>query len=156
MEAGGNNPMANNNLDFRAYFTITSQLPLKDITKHIGVDPDDRSWSNGDLRLPSQHSIYAFSRWSLSSGIQIGAPLDEHLKSLWSRMAPFRKQICNRPADMNAHIACTGTFQTKSETILLSAGHFSTAAYYKIVIDFDFYFEDSFDNDEVGKPYWKW
>lgn len=57
---------------------------------------------------------------------------------------------------MQGFIQFVAFFKTHRDHLSLASGHFSTAASYRLIIDFDFYFEDDFGHDEGGQPYWSW
>ena len=142
--------------DSWAYLRITSERPLAEICDHLGFESDEPSWSIGDQRQNAPHSLYKFSCWKLKSGLEVGAPLDAHLISLWQRMASHRDVLCSLPNDMSACVQCVAHFKSHRDKVAIAAGHYSTAAYYQMNIDCDFYFEDDFGHEEDGKPYWLW
>ncbi len=139
-----------------AYFKVTSKQPLAQIAEHFGVEGEDRSWSIGDIRERVPSTQYDFSNWKMSSGLKVGMPLDSHLKALWTKMEVIRSAVCEIPDEMFGLIQCVGHFKGNREPFTLSAGHFSTAAYYRLQIDFDFYFDNNFGHEDLGKPYWDW
>lgn len=141
--------------DSYAYFTITSSQSLEKIVSHMGVVGDGRCWSNGDPR-PSNRGNYDFSRWSLLSGVERGKPIDEHLQALWRRLSDLREPIIRLPKEMNRSVPCVGHFVSHFDKVQISSGHFSTAAYYGVNLDCDFYFDDKFGHEEEGTPYWSW
>ena len=57
---------------------------------------------------------------------------------------------------MESSVICVGHFGSHLDSVEIASGHFATAAYYKLSLDFDFYFEDDFGHEEEGKPYWSW
>ena len=138
-----------------AYFKVKSALPLRQIESHLGGLGDGRCWSIGDKRANNK-SRYQFSEWSLLSGIERGRPVDEHLQSLWRRMSKYREKIIQLPLDMERSVACVGHFDTHRDKFQVSCGHFKTAAYYRVKLDWDFYFCDDFGSEEEGRPYWSW
>jgi hypothetical protein len=142
--------------DCYAYLMVTSERPLSEIEAHIGIAGEDRSWSKGEDRKPPGRGQYSFSLWTLQSGVEKGLPIDVHLQSIWKKIVPYRTQLCGLPSSMKGFIQCVGTFSTRRDQFAVSAGHFSTAAYYRLSFDCDFYFDDDFGNDEEGQRYWEW
>ena len=140
--------------DCWAYLKIISKRPLAAIESHIGRKADGRSWSVGDARRRPGQRPYDFSFWSWESGAVRGEPLDTHLRCLWRRLEPFRQALIDLPEDMKAYAQCVGKFATHQNPVSIASGHFATAASYRLVWDFDFYFGDEFGHDEM--PYWKW
>jgi len=142
--------------DSYAYFTITSSVPLGEIEAHMGRAGDGGCWSIGDRRKRGAKSIYSFSRWSLLSGIERENPLDEHLQALWRRLSVYRTKVIELPEGMNRSVSCVGQFKSYKDNIDLASGYFSTAAYYGLRLDFDFYFDGDFGHEVEGKPCWSW
>ena len=99
---------------------------------------------------------YGFSMWSLGSGLEKGIPLDAHLTSLWRLIEDIKEQIITIPVEMKLTLQCVAHFAGQKEAFAISAGHFATAAYYRLDWDFDFYFDDNFGCEVDGQPYWKW
>ena len=145
-----------NEFNCYAYLQVTSELPLGEIAAHMGIAGEACSWSKGEHRKPPSRGRYPISLWSLQSGVEKGLPLDVHLQSIWKKVAAYRTQICELPSSMIGLIQCVGSFRTRRDQFIVSAGHFSTAAYYRLSFDFDFYFDDDFGNDEEGHRYWEW
>ena len=139
-----------------AYLSVTSERPLSEIEGHLGFAGEESSWSKGEDRKSPSQGQYPFSRWCLQSGVEEGLPIDVHLKSIWKKIVPYRTQICGLPSSMHGLIQCVGTFKTRRDQFAVSAGHFSTAAYYQLSFDFDFYFDDEFGDEKEGQRYWEW
>lgn len=139
-----------------AYYTVTTQRPLSEIVAHFDADGEHSSWSIGDPRPRNNLLGYKFSRWSLASGLERSAVLDDHLRALWRRMNGFRQKIQGLPDDMDGWVKCVSYFKSHKDKVELAAGHFSTAAYYRVNVDFDFYFDDDFGDEDTGTPYWDW
>ncbi len=144
------------NRDSYAHFTIASSVSLTEIEAHMGLAGDGNCWSVGDRRKTRPNAPYTFSRWNLLSGTERGAPLDEHLRALWRRLADYREEIITLPEEMHRSVSCVGAFNSHLDNIEIASGHFATAAYYGLTLDCDFYFDDDFGDDEEGKPYWSW
>lgn len=113
------------------------------------------SFSVGDIRRHGAGPM-PFSSWKLHSGDPATAPLDTHLTSLWRRLEPIRQRILALPKHMTGSVQFVATFETRNEPVILSGGHFATAGYYALNIDFDFYFLDGFGDPALDFPYWKW
>ena len=141
--------------DSYAYFTITSSHSLEKIESHMGASGEGRCWSNGDQR-PSNRGHYDFSRWSMLSGVERGKSIDEHLQGLWRRLSDYRENIILLPEDMHRSVPCVGYFASHFDKVQISSGHFATAAYYRVNLDCDFYFDDEFGHEDEGTPYWSW
>lgn len=142
----------------RACLLIRSDLPLTAIEAHMGVAGELRSWSRGDARIAprgQRRGVYGFSLWRLNSGVEEGQPIEDHLQSLWRRMAPLRDRILALPDTMCATIDGTAAFASHRDRFTLSAGHYKTAACFGLPLDFDFVFDDDFGLDE-STPYWVW
>lgn len=92
----------------------------------------------------------------MNSGLEVGLPLDNHLKALWNKMKLIRPAIQNLPNEMSGMIQCVGQFKSHRDPFTLSSGHYATAAAYGLTTDFDFYFDDDFGHEEIGKSYWDW
>ena len=122
----------------------------------MGRTGDGGCWSNGDNRKPPKKGAYGFSRWSLLSGVDHGRPIDEHLQALWRRLSEYGEKIIELPESMDASVPCVGCFNSHLDTVEIASGHFATAAYYRLILDCDFYFDDDFGHDDLGKPYWSW
>ena len=142
--------------DSYAYFTIMSSLSLNDIETHMGMAGDGNCWSIGDPRKPPVPGTYSFSRWSLLSGVERGRPINKHLQALWRRLSAYREKITELPEGMDGSIICVAYFNSHLDNVEIASGHFATAAYYKLELDCDFYFDDNFGHDDEGKPYWSW
>ena len=138
-----------------AYLSVTSERPLSEIEAHIGLGGEDRSWSKGEDRKSPSRGQYPCSRWRLQSGVAEGLPIDVHIKAIWKKISPYRVQICGLPSSMHGLIQCVGTFKSRRDKFTVAAGHFSTAAYYKVSFDFDFYFDDEFGDEREGQRYWQ-
>ncbi|MEP3180557.1 MAG: DUF4279 domain-containing protein [Lentilitoribacter sp.] len=137
-----------------AYLKLTSTQPLATICEHLGSSGDGRPWDVGYPIRNGRKSNH--SSWELHSGLGKGEPLDAHLRALWKRMEKIRPAICNLPKDVTRLLQCVGYVKGHSDVCALSTGHFATAAYYQLDFDFDFYFDDDFGDEDMGKPYWKW
>lgn len=92
----------------------------------------------------------------MKSGLKHGLPLEDHLTVLWQKMEHIREKVCEMPDGMHGVIQCVGYFKSHRDVCALSAGHYITAAYYQLKIDFDFYFDDCFGHEDEEMPYWKW
>lgn len=95
----------------------------------------------------------------MSSGLDEraeGISLEEHLRALWGRMEVIRDRVVSAPPDFHRWLVAVGHFDSFDEALSLSGGHFATAAYYRLTIDFDFYFDDDFGHDDDGRAYWDW
>ncbi|SLN20850.1 hypothetical protein ROA7450_00723 [Roseovarius albus] len=142
--------------DSYAYFGVTSELLLADINTYFGIPGEERSWSIGDIRKLGPGGKYELSSWKMKSGLKPGLPLEDHLTALWRRMERIREKVCEIPDEMHGVIQCVGYFKSHRDVCALSAGHYITAAYYQLNIDFDLYFDDDFGHENEGMPYWKW
>ena len=139
--------------DSYAYFTITSSGSLQQIEDCMGTSGDGNCWSKGDRR-PSNKSTYAFSRWSMLSGVERGQPIEDHLQALWRRLSVHREQIIRLPDHMFRSVSCVGVFNTRHAKLEISAGHFATAAYFGVTLDCDFYFDEEMGDDDDDTPWW--
>lgn len=139
-----------------AYFNITSSRTLAELEALMGSAGDGKCWSKGDLRTSQNQLQHRFSRWSLLSGVERGRPIDEHLCALWRRMADYRRTIIDLPEDVYRRVCCVGVFNSHLDRLEIASGHFTTAAYYGLTLDCDFYYEDDFGDVDLGKPYWSW
>ncbi|MDU8926830.1 DUF4279 domain-containing protein [Alisedimentitalea sp. MJ-SS2] len=131
--------------DAYAYLTITSKThPLDDITLHMRVSPDRRSWSKGDDRhVPNRlRPKYEFSRWSLASGVSEGEGLNAHFAGLCRRMEPLRQQLKTLPNGMNAYISCTGWAVSDTDSVQFEAGVLRDIGGFGMSFDFDLYSEN--------------
>ncbi len=143
-----------------AYLSITSKLPLQAITDHLGRAPDRKNFSIGEPRKRPGLKPYSFSRWSMASGLDEAdesISVEEHLRSLWGRMQSIREQVFSAPPEFERWLVAVGYFDRFEEPLSVSGGHFATAAYYRLNLDFDFYFGDDFGHDDYGGgAYWDW
>jgi hypothetical protein len=142
--------------DSYAYFSIESELPLSDICAYMGVTGNEGSFGVGDRRTGNPDSSYRISSWKMRSGVPKGACLDEHLKGLWTRLEPLRHLILGLPPEMTKSVKCIGHFRSHHDPVRFSAGHFATAGYYGLKMDYDFYFDNEFGNENRSLPYWTW
>lgn len=72
-------------------------------------------------------------------------------------MAPIRELIVSRPKHWDGCLQLVAWYETKDDQLQFSAGHLTTAAYYRLDTDFDFYYGDNFGiGDPETQPYWKW
>jgi hypothetical protein len=140
--------------DARAYLRITGSGPVDLITRHMGLEPDD-GWSEGDSRRRGGGN-YTFSSWSLHSGERKGLPLDAHLRALWRRIEPYGERLVHLGPEFARYLVCVAWFPSRDTALEIAAGHFSTAAYYRLILDFDFYFTDNFGDPKVGRGYGSW
>jgi hypothetical protein len=125
----------------------------------LGVEPDRKSWSVGESRKRPELKPNQFSRWSLSSGLDErtgGISVESHLRALWLRLVAFREQIISTPPEFEKWLVAVAHFDKYDEPLMLSGGHFATASYYGLRLDFDFYFDDDFGHDDLGRSYWDW
>lgn len=140
--------------DAYAYLRITGSGSVDLITQQMGLEPDD-GWSEGDP-MRRGHGNYKFSNWKLDSGEKKGRPLDSHIRALWKRIAPYEKRLIQLGPEYSRHLVCTAWFPSKDSEFTIAAGHFGTIAYYRLEIDFDFYFLDSFGDGNNGNDYASW
>lgn len=138
----------------RAYLRIRGSGSVDRIRQQMGVGPD-AGWSEGDPRRRGR-GTYQFSNWELHSGEMKGLPLDTHLRSLWRRLEPYKDRLIQLGPEYPRYLVCTAWFPTRDADVNIAAGHFSTAAYYRLETDFDFYFEDDFGDEDAGKGYATW
>jgi hypothetical protein len=83
--------------------------------------------------------------------------IEDHLRALWQRMSNIREKIISLPPECDRWLVGVAHFDQYNEPLSLSGGHFATARYYRLRMDFDFYFDDSFGNDdECERRYWDW
>ena len=128
-----------------AYLTITADtLTLDDITNFLGVVPDGSNWSLGDLRkVPNKlRPTYEFSRWSLSSGVSKGQPLEDHFVGLCRKMTPLADKLYSLPDEMRPMISITGWVPTLEASLVFSAGTLCEMSTFGIRLDFDLYSEN--------------
>jgi len=71
-------------------------------------------------------------------------------------MADYRESIIALPDDVYRSVPCVGVFDSHLDTSEIASGHFTTAAYYNLTFDCDFYYEEDFGDDDLGKSYWVW
>ncbi len=140
--------------DSYAYLNITGSGSVDLISAQLGLEPDS-GWSEGDPRSRNR-GLYTFSSWKFLSGEERGLPLDRHLRSLWKRIEPYKERLIHLGPEFSRQLTCVAWFPTKDSEITISAGHFSTAAYYRLDLNFDFYFEDDFGHEDLGKGYASW
>ena len=120
----------------------------------MGFEPD-AGWSEGDPRSRGRGN-YTFSSWKLLSGEEKGLSLDTHLRSLWKRVEPYEECLIHLGPEFSRHLNSVARFPSKDAEFKISAGHFSTAAYYRLNADFDFCFIDDFGHEDIGKCYASW
>lgn len=143
--------------DAWAYFKITSDLPLSAIEEVMGAKGEERSWSKGDIRSKKAPGTFTFSSWKLQSGLEKGESIDDHLRSLWRRLALFRPKFPILPPEMITTVQCVGHFNSRNDPFSIASGHYKTVAFYGCEFDCDFYFMDEFGNEEEdGQPLWSW
>jgi hypothetical protein len=123
-----------------AYLRVTGSGTVDLISKQMGLKPDD-GWSEGDLS-PRRRGTYTFANWKLQSGEKKGLSIDTHLRSLWKRIEPYGERLISLGPEFSRYLVCTAWFPTRDTQFIIAAGHFSTAAYYRLELDFDFYFMD--------------
>lgn len=140
--------------DAYAYLRITGSGFVDLITQQIGLEPEDR-WSEGDP-IRRGHGIYPCSNWALHSGEKKGLPLDTHIRALWRRIEPYGERLIQLGPEYSRYLVCTTWFPNKDSGFTITAGHFGTIAYYRLEIDFDFYFLDNFGDENIGKGYASW
>ena len=87
---------------------------------------------------------------------ELTAFLGGHYSALWRRLSEYGEKIIELPESMDASVPCVGCFNSHLDTVEIASGHFATAAYYRLILDCDFYFDDDFGHDDLGKPYWSW
>jgi len=138
----------------RAYLRITGSGLIEEITGQLGLEPDD-GWSEGDPKRRGS-GIYGFSSWVLHSGERTGSPLDTQFRSLWKRIEPHKDRLRALGPEFSRFLVCTAWFPTRDTQLNIAAGHFATAAYYRLEPDFDFYFDDDFGHEDAGKGYATW
>ena len=141
-------------IDAYAYLRITGSDSVDLITKEIGLKPDD-GWSEGEPRRRG-HGNYTCTSWALHSGEKKGRPLDSHIRALWRRIEPHGDRLIQLGPEYSRYLVCTAWFPTRDSQFTIAAGHFSTIAYYRLEIDFDFYFRDDFGDRNTGKGYASW
>lgn len=137
--------MKSSEKDACAYLTITADtLPLDDITRFLEKAPDGSSWSLGDVRrVPNKlRPKYEFSRWSLTSGVPKGQPLEAHFVGLCQRMSPLSGKLSKLPAEMHAMISITGRVDNYDNPLFFSAGTLREIGAYGFPLDFDLYSEN--------------
>ncbi len=140
--------------DAHAYLRITGSGSVDLISKQMGLEPD-AGWSEGDPRALGRGN-YTFSNWKFLSGEKRGLSLDTHLRSLWKRIEPYKERLVHLGPEFTRSLVCVAWFPSRDAEFKISAGHFSTAAYYRLDIDFDFYFLDDFGDEDAGKGYASW
>jgi hypothetical protein len=140
--------------DAYAYLRITGSGSIDLITQQMGIEPDD-GWSEGDPR-PRGRGNYTFANWALHSGETKGLPLDTHIRSLWKRIKSYEERLVQLGPDFSRYLVCVAWFPDRDSEFNIAAGHFSTAAYYELITDFDFYFLDDFGDKKAGKGYASW
>ena len=141
-------------MDARAYLRITGSGSVDRISELLGIGPD-AGWSAGEVKRRGR-GTYPFSNWEFHSGEMKGQLLDTHLRSLWRRVEPYREKLIQLGPEYSRYLICTARFPTRDAEFTVAAGHFSTAAYYRLETDFDFYFEDGFGDEAAGKSYAAW
>jgi hypothetical protein len=140
--------------DAYAYLRITGPDSVDLITRQMGIEPDE-GWSEGDPRRRG-HGNYTGTSWALHSGAKKGLPLDTHIRALWRRVEPYGERLIQLGPEYSRYLVCTAGFPSKDSEFKIAAGHFSTAAYYRLEIDFDFYFLDNFGDGNMGNDYASW
>ncbi len=141
-------------IDSYAYLHISGSGPVDLITQQMGIEPDE-GWIEGDPRRRG-HGNYTGTSWALHSGAKKGLTLDTHIRALWRRIEPYGKRLIQLEPEYSRYLVCTAWFPNKDSEFKIAAGHFSTAAYYRLEIDFDFYFLDNFGDENTGKGYASW
>jgi hypothetical protein len=140
--------------DAYAYLRITGSGSVNLISNQMGLKPD-AGWSEGDPRSRDR-GPYKFSNWELHSGEEKGLSLDTHLRSLWKRIEPYKERLIPLGPEFSRYLVCVAWFPSRDAEFKIAAGHFSTAAYYRLNADFDPYFMDDFGDEDAGKGYASW
>ncbi len=141
--------------DAYAYLRITGLGSVDLISQQMGREPDD-GWSEGDPRRLAKGYFYKFSKWQLNSGVSKGFPLDTHLRSLWRRLEPHRERLIRLDPEFSRRLVCVAWFKERDSYFSIAAGHFKTASYFQLELDFDFYFRDDFGHPDSENPYYVW
>lgn len=140
--------------DAYAYLRIKGSGSVDLISKQMGV-AQDKGWSEGDP-MSRNRGGYKFSCWQFLSGAEKGLSLDRHLRSLWKRIEPYKQELIHLDPEFSRELVCVAWFPNKDTDFTISAGHFKTAAYYRLNPDFDFYFLDDFGQEDLGQGYFSW
>jgi hypothetical protein len=140
--------------DAHAYLRIIGSGSVDLISKQMRLEPD-AGWREGDPRSRGRGN-YTFSNWELLSGEKKGLSLDAHLRSLWKRIEPYKEGLIHLGPEFTRRLVCVAWFPNKDTEFKISAGHFGTVGYYRLDLDFDFYFLDDFGHEDAGKGYASW
>lgn len=147
--------------DCWVYLKVRSDEPLQSLSAYFGQEGMDRSWSKGEQRQLGR-GVYPFSMWTIQSGLPRGSTIEDHLVALWRRVENVRERLLDRPATYEATLQFVSYYPKREDEFCISAGHLTTAAYYQLNVDFDFYYSGYSDDEERDSQtedsefYWKW
>jgi Domain of unknown function (DUF4279) len=83
--------------------TSTEGSP-EDVTARTGLQPTE-SWRTGD-RIGKTVRLYTMNGWSLSSGLDSSAELDDHLRALLDLVEPVRPALSELSTRWELEVSC--------------------------------------------------
>lgn len=93
-----------------AYFQAVGLFDPADISKAIGIEPCE-CWSVGDAFERRGHKFRRRdSKWRLESGLDDTEPLDRHVDTLLTRLAPHRMGVLEAAAMAKLQIVVVGYY----------------------------------------------
>lgn len=127
-----------------AYFCVKGTFDPKDITKLLGIEPDD-SWELGDNHQRGGRTFQRrFSVWKRNSGHDDKTDLDQHLKTLIHVLTPLRSELLHISTFATIQFVCVG-FYLQSFDWVFSADLIQKSA----ALGVDFWF----DTYSLGDPH---
>lgn len=97
--------MAKPGNEVKVHLTLTSaDGSPEDVTARLGLQPT-KSWRVGDPIGRSARS-YATNGWSLSSGLDASAELDDHVRALLGLVEPVLPALRELPGHWNLELSC--------------------------------------------------
>ncbi len=122
-----------------AYLNITGYGPSLDITKRIGIEPDEE-WSEGDVWKEGHpyNSKRFFTFWKLNSGLLETEDLNLHIEELLRQIKRKRSEIQSLVCDYEVKITCV-SYNTQSFGFELDFDLQRQLTSFGIRLEFDFY-----------------
>jgi hypothetical protein len=125
----------------------SERMTSEQIAEMIGLEAD-RSWRIGDKRGRSQ-ILETTNGWSVSSGLDEGANLDDHIAALLKRVQPVAGGIARLSGQVSVEISCA-VYAVRPPALAFPPRVVQQLADLKTGLDIDLYIIGKPKREEMG------
>jgi hypothetical protein len=123
--------------EYRAYFTLVGDFDPSAITTALGIQPT-RCWSKGDLN-PRSHREYTFSRWDIESRLAQTDETSKHIEDVLAQLSSVSDAVVDLCSRYEGYMQLVASFFNGQAGVGIDAGIVKRLSTLGLGIDFDPY-----------------